>query len=139
MLGLGETREELLDTLADLLDAGCDFLTLGQYLQPTLAHLPVERYVPPEEFDELGRAARATRLPPRGQRAVGPFELSCPRDGGILTGQEFADRRRKRAEMGIHDLPNQIQINAKIVVDEHIAHARDLLPRNFRFAGCRGG
>jgi lipoic acid synthetase len=59
MLGLGETREELLDTLADLLDAGCDFLTLGQYLQPTLAHLPVERYVPPEEFDELGRAARS--------------------------------------------------------------------------------
>ena len=58
MLGLGETREELLDTLADLLDAGCDFLTLGQYLQPTLAHLPVERYVPPEEFDELGSAAR---------------------------------------------------------------------------------
>jgi lipoyl synthase len=59
MLGLGETREELLDALADLLDAGCDFLTLGQYLQPTLAHLPVERYVPPEEFDELGRDARA--------------------------------------------------------------------------------
>ncbi|NIP85936.1 MAG: lipoyl synthase, partial [Planctomycetales bacterium] len=47
MLGLGETREELLETLADLLDAGCDFLTLGQYLQPSLAHLPVDRYVPP--------------------------------------------------------------------------------------------
>jgi lipoic acid synthetase len=59
MLGLGETRDELLDTMVDLLDAGCDFLTLGQYLQPTLAHLPVERYVPPEEFDDLGRAARA--------------------------------------------------------------------------------
>jgi lipoic acid synthetase len=58
MLGLGETEEELFDVLADLLDAGCDYLTLGQYLQPTPAHLPVERYVSPEEFDRLGRLAR---------------------------------------------------------------------------------
>jgi len=58
MLGLGETRDELLDVFADLLDHGVDFLTLGQYLQPTLDSLPVERYVPPEEFDELGTIAR---------------------------------------------------------------------------------
>jgi lipoic acid synthetase len=49
----------LLDVLADLLDAGCDLLTLGQYLQPTPDHLPVVRYVPPEEFHELGAAAKA--------------------------------------------------------------------------------
>jgi lipoyl synthase len=59
MLGLGETRDELLDVFADLLDHGVDFLTLGQYLQPTLDSLPVERYVPPEEFDELGGLARS--------------------------------------------------------------------------------
>jgi len=58
MLGLGETRDELLDALADLLEAGCELLTLGQYLQPSPAHLPVVRYVPPREFDELDRAAR---------------------------------------------------------------------------------
>jgi lipoic acid synthetase len=58
MLGLGETRDELLDVFADLLDHGVDFLTLGQYLQPTLDSLPVDRYVPPEEFDELGGIAR---------------------------------------------------------------------------------
>jgi len=58
MLGLGESRDELLDVLADLLGAGVDFLTLGQYLQPTLDSLPVVRYVPPEEFDELGAIAR---------------------------------------------------------------------------------
>jgi lipoic acid synthetase len=58
MLGLGETRDELLDVFADLLDHGVDFLTLGQYLQPTLESLPVERYVPPEEFDELGAIAK---------------------------------------------------------------------------------
>jgi lipoic acid synthetase len=52
------TRDELLDVFADLLDHGVDFLTLGQYLQPTLDSLPVERYVPPEEFDELGGLAR---------------------------------------------------------------------------------
>ena len=59
MLGLGETRDELLDVFADLLEHGVDFLTLGQYLQPTLDSLPVERYVPPEEFDELGGLARS--------------------------------------------------------------------------------
>jgi len=58
MLGLGETRDELLDVFADLLDHGVDFLTLGQYLQPTLDSLPVERYVPPAEFDELGAIAK---------------------------------------------------------------------------------
>ncbi len=59
MLGLGETRDELLEVFADLLANGVDFLTLGQYLQPTLDSLPVERYVPPEEFDELGSIARS--------------------------------------------------------------------------------
>jgi len=58
MLGLGETRDELLDVFADLLDRSVDFLTLGQYLQPTLDSLPVERYVPPEEFDALGALAQ---------------------------------------------------------------------------------
>lgn len=58
MLGLGETRGELMQTLADLRDVGCDLLTMGQYLQPTPSHLPVERFVTPEEFDELGELAR---------------------------------------------------------------------------------
>jgi lipoic acid synthetase len=73
MLGLGETRDELLDTLCDLRDAGCDYLTQGQYLQPTLQHLPVERYVPPEEFDELGGLARAIGFK---KVASGPFVRS---------------------------------------------------------------
>ncbi len=73
MLGLGETRDELLDTLSDLVATGCDFLTLGQYLQPTPAHLPVDRYVPPEEFDELGRLARLLGFK---QVASGPFVRS---------------------------------------------------------------
>ena len=50
MLGLGETREEVLQTLRDLKDNGCDVVTIGQYLQPTPRHLPVQRFVHPDEF-----------------------------------------------------------------------------------------
>jgi lipoic acid synthetase len=73
MLGLGETRDELLMTLSDLLAAGCQMLTLGQYLQPTPGHLPVVRYVPPEEFDELGHVAKAMGF---AHVASGPFVRS---------------------------------------------------------------
>ncbi len=58
MLGLGETEPEVMDALADLRKIGCDILTLGQYLQPTLKHLPVHEYVPPQVFEEYGRRAR---------------------------------------------------------------------------------
>ncbi len=59
MLGLGESEEELFATLADLRQAGCDLLTLGQYLQPTLRHLPVVEFISPEKFAEYGARARA--------------------------------------------------------------------------------
>jgi len=58
MLGLGETIDELRITMADLFDNGCDILTLGQYLQPSRSHLPVERFVPPEEFESLKEEAK---------------------------------------------------------------------------------
>ena len=57
MLGLGETRDELLEVFADLRAVDCDMLTLGQYLQPSPEHLPVERYYTPEEFEELRQYA----------------------------------------------------------------------------------
>jgi lipoic acid synthetase len=56
MLGMGETRDEILDVLRDLQRAGCAMLTLGQYLQPTRNHLPVIRYIEPVEFRELHQA-----------------------------------------------------------------------------------
>ena len=59
MLGLGEERSELLAVLRDLRAVGCDILTLGQYLRPSADHLPVVRYVPPEEFAELRALATA--------------------------------------------------------------------------------
>ena len=56
MLGLGESDAEILETMDDLRDAGVDILTLGQYLRPTPNHLPIERYVTPQEFDSYRRA-----------------------------------------------------------------------------------
>jgi len=73
MLGLGETRDEVLACLADLLEYGCDFLTLGQYLQPGPKYLPVVRYIPPNEFVDLGRDAKAMGFK---QVASGPFVRS---------------------------------------------------------------
>ena len=58
MLGLGETGGELFTAMADLRRAGCDVLTLGQYLQPTLRHLPVAEFVAPEKFAGYGERAR---------------------------------------------------------------------------------
>ncbi|MCA9104560.1 MAG: lipoyl synthase [Planctomycetales bacterium] len=74
MLGLGETEEEVLEVLADLRGVDCDFLTLGQYLQPSeTRYLRVVRYVTPEEFDRLGELARAMGF---SQVASGPFVRS---------------------------------------------------------------
>jgi lipoic acid synthetase len=56
MLGLGETREEVLDAMREIAAQGAQILTLGQYLQPTPEHLPIERYVHPDEFAEFKRA-----------------------------------------------------------------------------------
>ena len=53
MVGLGETITELLETMQDIRDTGCDILTIGQYLSPSTRHLPIQRYYTPEEFDEL--------------------------------------------------------------------------------------
>ena len=57
MLGLGETKNEILQVMDDLLSAKVDFLTIGQYLQPTTKHHPLKRYVHPEEFKELKEIA----------------------------------------------------------------------------------
>ena len=57
MLGLGETKNEVLQVMDDLISAKVDFLTLGQYLQPTVKHYPLNRYVHPDEFIQLKELA----------------------------------------------------------------------------------
>ncbi|MFQ0992063.1 lipoyl synthase [Gilliamella apicola] len=73
MVGLGETNAELIEVLKDLRSHGVTMLTLGQYLQPSKYHLPVERYVPPEEFDELKQIALGMGFT---HAACGPFVRS---------------------------------------------------------------
>jgi len=89
MLGLGETTEELLDVLADLRDVGCDMLTLGQYLAPTLKHIPVSRYLRPEEFDTLGTLARSLGF---RQVASGPFVRSSYHADEMVLGHDASHR-----------------------------------------------
>lgn len=76
MVGLGETPEEVGEALGDLADAGCSVVTIGQYLRPSPEHLPVARYVPPEEFEQFERMGLE-----RGLRRVlsGPFVRSSYR------------------------------------------------------------
>ncbi len=91
MIGLGESEAAILQTFADLRAAGCDLLTVGQYLQPSPAHAPVARYYTPEEFEALAAAARRS-----GFREVvsGPlvrssyeagrlYEAVQPKDGAL--------------------------------------------------------
>ena len=80
MVGLGETRTELLELFADLRRVDCDILTIGQYLQPTREHLEVARFVPPAEFEVLREEALAL-----GFRAVaaGPFVRSSYQAGEL--------------------------------------------------------
>jgi lipoic acid synthetase len=73
MLGLGEGAEELRQSLQDLRAAGCRILTLGQYLRPSEAHLPVEAWITPEEFENWRRAALAMGF---AEVASGPFVRS---------------------------------------------------------------
>lgn len=83
MLGLGEEPGEVSGALADLRAAGCEFLTIGQYLAPSAAHAPVARFVPPEEFDAYGRQALALGF--RGV-ASGPLVRSSYHAAEMLAG-----------------------------------------------------
>jgi lipoic acid synthetase len=76
MVGLGETDEEIEELLVDLHEAGCQILTIGQYLRPSRHHLPVQRYVEPERFEEYAAQARAVGI---SQVLSGPFVRSSYR------------------------------------------------------------
>jgi lipoic acid synthetase len=83
MLGLGETLDEVLDLAADLRSVGVDILTIGQYLQPGPGQLPVERYIPPAEFDEIGDMCRSMGF---SLVASGPFVRSSYHAGEMAEG-----------------------------------------------------
>jgi lipoic acid synthetase len=92
MLGLGETDDEIYQAMKDLRAHGVDILTLGQYLRPTLNHLPVERWVPPEDFERY--RARGLEL--------GFTEVAA---GPLVRSSYRADRILERNNLGLGDIP----------------------------------
>ncbi len=85
MLGLGETNEEVLEVMKDLRRVDCDLLTLGQYLSPSSEHLPVTRFIHPDEFGELAAQGRKLGF---GGVASGPFVRSSYRADELLRRRE---------------------------------------------------
>jgi len=90
MLGLGETPTEVRAVMADLREAGCEILTIGQYLPPSRRHLPVARLVPPEEFAELAAVARDLGF---AAVAAGPLVRSSYRAAALLAEAAAAAER----------------------------------------------
>lgn len=81
MVGLGETQEQIFQTMDDLLEIGVQIFTIGQYLQPTKNHLPVKRFVPPEEFEHLKNIGEKKGFL---YVAAGPFVRSSYRAGELF-------------------------------------------------------
>ncbi|HHQ4660181.1 TPA: lipoyl synthase [Aeromonas veronii] len=92
MMGLGETNEEIVEVLKDLRAHGVNMLTLGQYLQPSRHHLPVKRYVPPAEFDELKDIAMELGFT---HAACGPFVRSSYHADLQAKGEEVVGYKAK--------------------------------------------
>lgn len=93
MMGLGETNEEIVQVLKDLREHGVNMLTLGQYLQPSRHHLPVKRYVPPAEFDELKEIAMDLGF---SHAACGPFVRSSYHADLQAKGEEVVGYKIKK-------------------------------------------
>lgn len=93
MVGLGETREEVMQVMDDLRAARVDFLTIGQYLQPSRKHAPVDRFIPPEEFAALEATARA-----RGFLMVSSSPLTR---SSYHAGKDFERLRAARHSAGV--------------------------------------
>ena len=94
MLGLGETRDEILQTMQDLRASDVDILTLGQYLRPSSWHIAVQEYVPPETFDELRAAGEAMGF---AYVAAGPLVRSSYRAGEFFIEKVIRARRQAPA------------------------------------------
>ena len=102
MVGLGEERDEIRRVMDDLRKANVDFFTVGQYLRPTPNHATVERYMPPDEFEEVGEEARE-----RGFLLVSATPLTR---SSYHAGEDFRKLQAARAD-GLRKLPAQESVN----------------------------
>ena len=91
MVGLGESKEEIIETMQHMRDHQIDMLTIGQYLAPSKSHLPVKRYVEPAEFDEYSRIAKELGFVHAACGPFGALKLPCrqtgPRRAGEIRGR----------------------------------------------------
>ena len=108
MVGLGEAREEVLQVMDDLRAADVDFLTIGQYLQPTRKHAEVKRFVPPEEFKALERTALA-----KGFLMVSASPLTR---SSYHAGEDFARLRAARPRRADRDAARRRRPMQRILV-----------------------
>ena len=81
MIGLGETFEQIKETLEDLHNVNCDILTIGQYIQPSKEHLPVSKYYKPDEYEELKKLAKSVGIT---RYQIGPLVRSSYNAAGII-------------------------------------------------------
>ena len=88
MVGLGETKDEIIQVMDDLRSANVDFLTIGQYLQPSVKHHPLDRYYHPDEFKELGTIAKS-----KGFLLVSSTPLTR---SSYHADEDFAQLKKKR-------------------------------------------
>jgi lipoic acid synthetase len=105
MLGLGEKEDEVMVALEDLRSAGCDILTLGQYLQPTLKHLPVVEFVSPEKFEEYGRRAGSWAL----------FTLPAARWCGVPTTRTSSTCRQRMGRNGLWRIKRKMAMPMRMI------------------------
>jgi lipoic acid synthetase len=119
-VGLGESRTEIMQVMDDLRIADVDFLTIGQYLQPTVKHTGVERFVPPQEFDEYAAIARAkgfllvsaTPLTRSSYHADDDFAaLRAAREGQANAVREGQSHSAREAQSGAAPDPVLHEIN----------------------------
>ena len=103
MLGLGEALNQVIDVMKDLRKVDCDFLTLGQYLQPSSNHLPIDRYVTPEEFLLLKEEGKTI-----GFKHVEAGPLVRSSYHAAMSFNEFRTKNNKN---------KQLKVNAEIVKD----------------------
>jgi lipoate synthase len=87
MLGLGETAEEIIRTMDDLREAGCEVMTIGQYLAPSKEHMPVVRYVEPEEFEALRQDCKRERISVCRKQSAGSL---------LISGRETCRKHRRK-------------------------------------------
>jgi lipoyl synthase len=104
MVGLGETRDELLDTFQDIRDTGCEILTVGQYLSPTPKHVPIERYYAPQEFAELkdGAVEMGFRYVEAGPLVRSSYHAGRHTSGFENAGSDYSSDPVFRASGDIH-------------------------------------